>query len=234
MAPKMKTKAVLLCESCESPIMRAEDGFIIYGAITPAETGSEALIGAVFPSKGSVDVQELSTSAFCRTCFAKKLGLRGGVTRAAVPAPVSYGVDADGEPLAQGEIPPLSNGEAASEDPGFEVVDPLHAKAAAASAPAVSAGRSINVGAVKEVAPGAHVNAGVGVLPKNAGALPVLPGPIGPGSIVRVNQNHPNYAALRGRAAHVERFRENERDFVIRFSGGQPMLGSAGQLDKIG
>ncbi len=235
MAPKMKTKAVLLCESCETPIMRAEDGFIVYGAISPAEPNAEALVGVVFPSKGSVDVQELSTTAFCRVCFAKKLGLRGGVSRAAAPAAVSHGVDADSEPLAQGEIPPYSNGEAvAGDDPGFEVVDPLHAKTAGPAPTAPSGGRVINVGAVKEVAPGAHVNAGVGVLPKNAANLPVLPGAIGPGSIVRVNKNHPNYDALRGRAAQVERFREKERDFVFRFSGGQPMLGNAAQLDKIG
>lgn len=238
MAPKMKTKAVLLCESCESPIMRAEDGFIIYGAICRAEPSADALVGTVFPATGTVDVQELSTSAFCRGCFAKKLGLRSSGPRTAAPAPVYPGADADAEPLAQGETPPYTNSAASGgDDPDFEVVNPLHSKTAPPTVSAGTAsapGRTINVGAVKEVAPGAHVNAGVGVLPKNAAALPIVPGAIGPGSIVRVNQHHPNFAALRGRAAQIERFREKERDFVFRFSGGQPMLGTAHQLDKIG
>jgi hypothetical protein len=234
MAPKkMKTKAVLLCESCEIPIMRAEDGFIVYGAISLAEPNAEALVGVVFPSKGSVDVQELSTTAFCRACFAKKLGLRSSVPRTAAPASVSHSVEANGEPLGQGEPTPYSNGEAV-DDPGFEVVDPLHAKTATSVQTSTVSGRVLHVGAVKEVAPGAHVNAGVGVLPTNAANLPIIPGPIVPGSIVRVNQNHPNFQALRGRAAQVERFREKERDFVFRFAGGQPMLGNAAQLDKIG
>jgi len=228
---RMKTKAILLCDVCEAPILHADDGFVLYGAIGAAEMHGDVLLGDAFPESGTVDVQTLSTSAFCRTCFAKKLGLRGSVSRPAVP--VSRSVEGDGEPLMPSETQAYASG-ADNAEPDFEVVDPLHAKTAAPAQTTPKGGRVVNVGAVQQVAPGAHVFAGVGVLPKQADNLPVVAGPIGPGSVVRVNANHPNYKALRGRAAQVERFREQEKDYIVRFANGSPMLGRAHELDKIG
>lgn len=229
---RMKTKAILLCDVCEAPILRAADGFVLYGAIGAAEMHGDVLLGEAFPEAGTVDVQTLSTSAFCRACFAKQLGLQGSLAHPTATASAARSVEGDA-PSTQGALPTYAE-DTSTDGPDFEVVNPLNAKAPAPAATTANGVRVINVGSTQQVAPGAHVSAGMGVLPKHAEQLPVISGVIAPGSVVRANPNHPNYKALRGRAALVERFRESENDFIARFSNGSPMLGRAHELDKIG
>lgn len=224
-AKKMKTRAVLLCDECEVPILKREDGFVLYGAISEADTESEPILGEAFPTTPSIAVGDLSTKAYCRTCFCKKLGLTSAARRPPVAATTESSFEEPAPAVSTGPAPSYA------EDVGFEVDNPLGT--VAAPPPVPGAPRTINVGATKQVAPGAHVNAGVGVLPKNASKLPVIPGQINRGDVVRVNERHPHYESLRGRAATVERFREDDKDYVIRFAGGQPMVAKGGQLDRL-
>lgn len=96
-------------------------------------------------------------------------------------------------------------------------------------APAPSPGPSAPV-----VPNGAKVtHAGSGLPNGNVETLPALPGPVRVGDTVRVTPRHRFYAKLRGRAARVERFREDSGDFVLVFASGQPMIGTPSELEKI-
>ena len=194
----MKTKTVLVCEKCESPILRKDGGFAIQGAIYPADANSPPILGTpIPPNKPTLQAKDIGMIAYCTGCFAGLLGF------AALPA---------------------------SQDlPGFE-----GQPAFSTPAPTNGSGPVMNVGATQQLAPGAFVNSGPVLPTKGVDKLPALTGPPRAGDTVRVTKSHRFYEQLRGKAARVERFREDDGHFVLAFSQGAPMLAKLGEIEKIG
>lgn len=76
---KMRTVSFYLCDSCDSPILQPEDGYIIQGNVYVADAASRGgLIGNAFPTpdeEGKIVAAEIKEIVFCRKCLLSILNM---------------------------------------------------------------------------------------------------------------------------------------------------------------
>lgn len=82
----MKTVSFILCEKCESPIIKPEDGYIVMGNIYSADQHKKTMyIGDAFESSFPVSENdgyhikmksiEMNEKAYCKGCFFRAINL---------------------------------------------------------------------------------------------------------------------------------------------------------------
>jgi hypothetical protein len=73
---RLRTCSYYICDSCDQPILKEEDGFVIQGNIYVADpTCRGGLIGNNFPEHNTFPVDEVLENVFCYKCLMEILGL---------------------------------------------------------------------------------------------------------------------------------------------------------------
>lgn len=83
----MKTVTYILCDWCDEPIAKPEDGFIIIGNIyvgqaTPDGQPDGGIIGDAFKKAsqdGVIAVKDVEKYVYCKTCLRKTLKMESSV-----------------------------------------------------------------------------------------------------------------------------------------------------------
>lgn len=82
----LKTKTILVCETCDTPILTPDGGFVLHGAIHTADPTQDPMLGTAIPKKPTLSAKDVTSAAYCRPCFARVLGLGGPAPAAARPS----------------------------------------------------------------------------------------------------------------------------------------------------
>lgn len=74
---RLRTVQHYLCDSCDMPIMKPEDGFVVHGNIYLADPSAHmGIVGNNFPEQpGDFAADSVKKSVLCKRCMADALGL---------------------------------------------------------------------------------------------------------------------------------------------------------------